>query len=244
MLKILIIGGTAEAAIIAKELVKRGVFVIISYAGRTVDIEPPIQSYRIGGFGGATGMSDFMKKEEITHLLDASHPFSKTITINSLVATKMANVNYICFEREKWGKEKEDSWRFVSDINKAVKLIEDDDSVFVTIGNKEIRYLNRRPKPFYLIRMITDPTDKIKLENYEIIFDKGPFELESEMNILKKYSINKLITKNSGSPAVFGKIHAARTMGVEVIMIERPALPTRKIFTDVEEVYQFFSSIA
>ena len=189
-------------------------------------------------------MSDFMKKEEITHLLDASHPFSKTITINSLVATKMANVNYVCFEREKWGKEKEDSWRFVSDINKAVKLIEDDDSVFVTIGNKEIRYLNRRPKPFYLIRMITDPTDKIKLENYEIIFDKGPFELESEMNILKKYSINKLITKNSGSPAVFGKIQAARTMGVEVIMIERPALPTRKIFTDVEEVFQFFSSIA
>ena len=58
------------------------------------------------------------------------------------------------------------------------------------------------------------------------------------------FFINKLITKNSGSPAVFGKIQAARTRGVEVIMIERPALPTRKIFTDVEEVFQFFSSIA
>jgi len=244
MLKILIIGGTAEAVIIAKELEKRGIYIILSYAGITENIDPPIENFRIGGFGGVEGMKKFIAEKGVTHILDASHPFSKIITINSIVAAQMAKVDYIGFERKKWEKEKEDSWRFVSDVNKAVKLINNEDRIFATIGNKEIRFLNRKPKPFYLIRMITEPTDKINLENFEIIFDRGPFERESEINIMRKYSINKLITKNSGSFAVFGKIQAARELGVEVIMIERPALPGRKVFTNAEEVVQFFSHLA
>jgi precorrin-6A/cobalt-precorrin-6A reductase len=59
---------------------------------------------------------------------------------------------------------------------------------------------------------------------------------------MKEFSINKLISKNSGSNAVVEKINAARKLGIEVIMIERPTLPQRKIFTNENQVLQFFSN--
>lgn len=225
-------------------LKQRNISVILSYAGVTSNIKPPINNFRIGGFGGPEGMVKFIKDESITHLLDASHPFSKTITINSIVAAQLSKISYIGFERQKWEKEEEDKWKIVTDINKAVRLLNDTDRIFVTTGNKEIRFLNRKPQPFYLIRMITEPNTKIRLENFKIIYERGPFSFENEVEIMRKYSINKLITKNSGSEAVFAKIQAARKLGLEVIMIDRPALPERKKFKDIEEVYQFFSHVA
>ena len=130
----------------------------------------------------------------------------------------------------------------MSDMNKAIKLIDETDRVFVTIGSKEIRFLNRKPKPFYLIRMINEPENKMLLDRFKLIFDRGPFIFEQELEIMKEFSINKLITKNSGSNAVVEKIHAARELGIEVIMIERPTLPKRKLFTDENQVVQFFST--
>ena len=59
---------------------------------------------------------------------------------------------------------------------------------------------------------------------------------------MKELSINKLRTNNSGSNAVVEKIRAARERSIEVIMIERPTLPKRKLFTDENQVVQFFST--
>ena len=74
------------------------------------------------------------------------------------------------------------------------------------------------------------------------LFLISPFTFEQELEIMKEFSINKLITKNSGSNAVVEKIHAARELSIEVIMIERPTLPKRKLFTDENQVVQFFSN--
>ena len=34
-----------------------------------------------------------------------------------------------------------------------------------------------------------------------------------------------VVAKNSGGPAAYGKIAAARTLGIEVMLLRRPALP-------------------
>ena len=82
MTKVLIIGGTAEAKNLHFRLQEKKLFTILSYAGLTESIDKEIKNIRVGGFGGATGMSAFIKDESITNILDASHPFSKNITVN------------------------------------------------------------------------------------------------------------------------------------------------------------------
>lgn len=52
--KILIIGGTREAAELAKRLVAQGLDVTSSLAGRTKEPAPMDGKLRVGGFGGRT----------------------------------------------------------------------------------------------------------------------------------------------------------------------------------------------
>jgi precorrin-6A/cobalt-precorrin-6A reductase len=242
MTKILIIGGTSEAKNLHNMLQEKKISTILSYAGLTENSYKEEKDIRVGGFGGAMGMSAFIEDKGITHILDASHPFSKNITVNSLLAAQLQKIDYLGFERPKWERQNGDTWKLVSDTNKAIKLIQETDRVFVTIGSKEIRFLNRKPKPFYLIRMINEPEQKMLLDRFKLIFDQGPFTFEQELELMKEFSINKLISKNSGSNAVVEKINAARKLGIEVIMIERPTLPQRKIFTNENQVLQFFSN--
>ena len=164
-------------------LQEKKISTILSYAGLTENSYKEEKDIRVGGFGGAMGMSAFIEDKGITHILDASHPFSKNITVNSLLAAQLKKIDYLGFERPKWERQNGDTWKLVSDTNKAIKLIQETDRVFVTIGSKEIRFLNRKPKPFYLIRMINEPEQKMLLDRFKLIFDQGPFTFEQELGL-------------------------------------------------------------
>jgi precorrin-6A/cobalt-precorrin-6A reductase len=56
----------------------------------------------------------------------------------------------------------------------------------------------------------------------ELLLDRGPFTLEAELSLLQQYSVDVLVTKNSGGAAP--KLEAARTLGTPVIMVDRPAV--------------------
>ena len=44
-----------------------------------------------------------------------------------------------------------------------------------------------------------------------------------------------MVAKNSGGTATYGKIAAARALGLEVIMLRRPALPDAPAVATVDE---------
>ena len=72
---ILILGGTAEAAKLATQLVAQGHRVISSLAGRTREPAKLEGEIRIGGFGGARGLTGYIARENVSLLIDATHPF-------------------------------------------------------------------------------------------------------------------------------------------------------------------------
>src|SRR5215468_434155 len=74
--RILILGGTAEARDLAARLVAAGTGVVSSLAGRVRDPKLPEGPVRIGGFGGADGLAAFLPAERITAMVDATHPFA------------------------------------------------------------------------------------------------------------------------------------------------------------------------
>ena len=86
MPRILLLGGTSEASALARLLAAQGVEAVYSYAGRTAaPIAQPLP-VRIGGFGGAGGLADYLRTHAITHLIDATHPFAATISRNAIAA--------------------------------------------------------------------------------------------------------------------------------------------------------------
>jgi precorrin-6A/cobalt-precorrin-6A reductase len=58
-----------------------------------------------------------------------------------------------------------------------------------------------------------------------LILDRGPYTVESESALMREHGTGLLVTKNSGGPMTAAKLTAARDLGVQVVMVARPALP-------------------
>jgi precorrin-6A/cobalt-precorrin-6A reductase len=94
--------------------------------------------------------------------------------------------------------------------------------VFVALGRKEMAPFVAAPQHLYVVRSV-DPVDPpLAVPHATYITGRGPFGEANERALLVAYGIDVLIAKNSGGPATYGKIAAARALGLPVIMLRRP----------------------
>src|SRR5690606_20939285 len=98
-MRILILGGTEEARLLADALVDRGHEITLSYAGRTTEPVPPRSHVRVGGFGGPAGLSDYINANGIERLVDATHPYSVQIASNAVAAAEAPGVPRVRLSR-------------------------------------------------------------------------------------------------------------------------------------------------
>ncbi|MGI9161551.1 MAG: precorrin-6A/cobalt-precorrin-6A reductase, partial [Mycobacterium sp.] len=84
-MRVLLLGGTAEGRELAARLHPR-TDVISSLAGRVPDPALPVGAVRIGGFGGVEGLRQWLRDNDITAVIDATHPFAATMTANAAAA--------------------------------------------------------------------------------------------------------------------------------------------------------------
>jgi precorrin-6A/cobalt-precorrin-6A reductase len=58
-----------------------------------------------------------------------------------------------------------------------------------------------------------------------LVLDRGPYTIEGESALMREHGVALLVTKNSGGPMTAAKLAAARDLGVQVLMVQRPPLP-------------------
>ena len=87
--KILILGGTTEARMLAERLAGRhDLNVTLSLAGRTASPARQPVPVRVGGFGGAAGLVGYLLREQIGVLIDATHPYASVISASAVTAAR------------------------------------------------------------------------------------------------------------------------------------------------------------
>ncbi len=224
-MRVLVLGGTTEASKLAQLLSKaHGIDATMSFAGRTKAITAPPIPYRVGGFGGVDGLTEYLIAGHINLLVDATHPFAEQISRHAEIAAKRAKIPLVVLSRPPWLRMQEDNWIDAPSMRDAVLALgRAPQKVFLTVGRLQIEAFAKAPQHFYLIRTIEPPTDPLTLPHYEIIHDRGPFALEAEVRLLQDNSVDVLVTKNSGGSAAFAKILAARRLRIPVIMVARPS---------------------
>jgi precorrin-6A/cobalt-precorrin-6A reductase len=222
--RILILGGTGEARELAAALVTAGADVISSLAGRVSRPRLPEGSVRVGGFGGADGLAAFLRDEGITHVVDATHPFAGTITVNAARAGTRTGVPLLILRRPGW--EADPSWDEVADIGAAATAAREwpGGGVFLTTGRRDLAAFAADGRHQFLVRTV-DPPDGPVPPRMTLILDRGPYTVDSESALMREHGIGLLLTKNSGGPMTAAKLTAARNLGVHVIMVRRPPLP-------------------
>src|SRR3979411_1672 len=71
----------------------------LSLAGRTSNPVPHPVPLRVGGFGGAEGLADYMKKQRIDRPIDATHPYAAQMSANAAHAAARADVPLLALRR-------------------------------------------------------------------------------------------------------------------------------------------------
>lgn len=234
--RILVLGGTTEARQLAELLAGRTEFeTTVSLAGRTETPKPLPVPTRIGGFGGVPGLVDYLDREKIDLLIDATHPFANQISANAAEAASAAGVPIFALCRPGWLKQPHDRWISVGNVAAAVIALGDAPRrVFLSIGRQEAYQFSSAPQHYYLVRSV-DPVDPpLAVPHCDYLLATGPFTAAGETDLFQYNRIDALVTKNSGGTATYGKIEAARALGLAVIMIERQPPPGVRTVHDAE----------
>jgi precorrin-6A/cobalt-precorrin-6A reductase len=223
--KILLLGGTAEASMLARLLAGDGRFApVLSLAGRTRAPAPSPIARRIGGFGGVPGLVAFLRANRIAALIDATHPFARHMPHHARAAAVEAGIPSLRIARPAWTSGPGDRWIVVDSLDQAAGTLGPiPRRVFLTIGRQELAPFVAAAHHRYLIRSV-DPVDALPAGS-EAIAARGPFALADEISLLAAHRIEVVVTKNAGGDATRAKLDAARALGLPVVMVARPTPP-------------------
>ncbi len=238
-MRLLILGGTAEAASIAEQAVAlSGTEVITSLAGRTRAPRKVPGEQRIGGFGGPEAMADYLRNQRIDALVDATHPFALNISANAAAACDAAGVSRLMLVRPPWKPGPDDNWISVANAAGAASEINARGyrHAFLATGRQELPAFADMPHIRLLVRLVDPPAAALQLADYEVVTGRGPFVEAEEHDMLSRHGIDVIVAKNAGGIGSWPKLAAARRLGIPVVMIERSGRQTGEIVETVDDV--------
>lgn len=227
-MRVLVLGGTGEARALAAELARRpGVRVVSSLAGRVSDPALPVGEVRIGGFGGVEGLVGYLRGERIDAVIDATHPFARTMTEHAVAAADVTRVPLVVLRRPGWQAQPGDDWTTVADIREAARVTAaaPEGCVFVTTGRRDLAAFAGDDRHTHLVRAVEPPEPPMPART-TVLLDRGPYTVDSETYLMRANGVVMLATKNSGGTMTRAKLVAARELGVPVVMVERPPVPS------------------
>lgn len=221
-MKILILGGTAEARELANRLVAMGHTVITSLAGRTQDPKLPEGEIRMGKFGGIPGLCAYLRAAGIERLVDATHPYAGLMSINAVAAAQATGIRLVRYMRPAWEQKPGANWLTVETAAEAAAALPHNADVLLTTGHTGLDKFLERDDCQFVVRTIEAPAMELP-RHASLLQSRPPYGLADEMALMEREGITHLVTKNSGGTQTAAKLEAAQRLGVKVIMIARPA---------------------
>ena len=229
--KILLLGGTADARIIADRLAETpNLITEMSLAG--VLSKPPKMALplRIGGFGGIDGLVQYIHDHGITILIDATHPYAAQMSHHAVMACQKTGIRRLTLWRPPWQAEKEDDWHGFDGWPELINAVPKGARVFMAAGQDGMKALPLTPEFSVVARALAKPED---LPDYvEMIKDLPGKTEDAEADLFQQHQISHIICKNSGGTSSQAKLLAARTLRLPVLMINRPSAPPQPIYPD------------
>ncbi len=239
--RLLILGGTGEAAALAEQAGKKfgdSLDVVSSLAGRVNKPRPLPGTIRLGGFGGADGLADYLMAEKIDFLIDATHPFATRISANAHLACDRTKTPRLILERPPWPDP--DGVVRVDDFAAAAQAVRKlGKRAFLSFGHQGLEAFADLGDVKLVIRVIEPPSS---LPNATLITERPPFTRAHEKKLLSDHQIDVLVSKDSGGAALPAKITAAQEMALAIILIARPAPEPGDTVTTVEDALMWLGA--
>ncbi|OLF56329.1 cobalt-precorrin-6A reductase [Pseudomonas chlororaphis] len=220
MKRILLLGGVTEALAIARTLGPEHIYSLAGIGRVPDDLRCQV---RVGGYGGAEGLAQFVGEQGVDLLLDATHPYAAQISQNAARAARLSGIPCWALRRPAWQPQAGDDWRDIRDWAGLIQALKPFKRPLFTLGREPLQHLHEIPaEQFWTLRALDVYPGNARCE---VIGARGPFLIDDERQLFERRRIDVLISKNSGSSATEPKLEVARERGVPVLILQRPPLP-------------------
>ncbi|WP_158933803.1 cobalt-precorrin-6A reductase [Burkholderia sp. S171] len=221
MKRILLLGGTGDALVIARRLGADHIYSLAGLGRTPGDLGCHV---RVGGFGGVAGLKAFIEAESIGLIVDATHPYAAQMSRHASAARALQNIECWALRRAPWQPQTGDDWREAAEFPDIVHTLVPYKYPLWTLGRQPLAHLDVIPPSQHWTIRCLDPHPGTARAT--IIGARGPFSLDGERALFDAQQTDVLISKNSGGAATEAKLAVARERGLPVIMLQRPILPS------------------
>lgn len=241
----LIFGGTVEGRQLTETLSKYNISLTVSVAteyGKSLLSD--LSNVRIlTGRMDESEMIQLLKKGNITHVIDATHPYALLVTENIVSACNKTGIPYLRVLRT-LDNPKNDCI-YVSSLKDCVNYLEQTEgNILVTTGSKELGtftllrdYQSRIYARVLPMVSVLEECNNLGFQGKHLLCMQGPFTEDLNYALLKQYNIQYLVTKETGKAGGYeDKINAAKRAGITTIVI---GLPEQTTGLSYEEAFSY-----
>lgn len=243
---ILLLGGTADTEPVARALLGLGRSVLVSTVTDyplTLSSHPGIQR-RFGALHSVS-LGELIREHGIVAIVDATHPYAEIIGPLSRRVAGEQGIPYFRFLRPKTEVTGEAVFYAKDHLEAARMVCAFERSVLLTVGTKNIdvyvEAAQRTKTPLYA--RVLDRQDSIDtclssgLPSEAIISGKGPFTTLHNIELIQRFNIGVLVTKDGGvAGGMKEKLEAARKTDCRLVIVDRPRTKEVYVYSDIDSM--------
>ncbi|NLW23648.1 MAG: precorrin-6A reductase [Clostridia bacterium] len=252
---ILVLGGTTEGRILAKNIQDTGRKVLLTtvspyggYLGQEEGVRDvrskPLTSWEL---------EQVLLQERVEKVVDATHPYAVQISKTAMEVCGKLAVPYGRFERESLVLPKHPLLVKVSGYEEAVeRLATLGENIFLTTGSRNLALFCKTPVlkgKRIIARVLPEPEvlqhcRELGLKPDQVVALQGPFSKESNIWMYRHFQAQVVVTKESGNVGGFlSKWEACLELGLPLVVLARPKLSYPRVLTNWEEVLHFINEV-
>ena len=245
-----LIGGTTESAALANAIASLGLPCIVTVttaAAEELYSKIPLQDIRVGRLT-ATQLDPFLQEQQITAILDASHPYAVEISKMATRAAAERTIPYLRFERLAVDPQADTAQVILLESFETLIVSDylDQQRVLLTVGYKALPLFHNWHERSTLFARILPAVTSVEaarragFSTDRIIALRPPVTAELEKALWRQWNISLVVTKASG---VAGGEDIKRTvaaeLGIPLVVIARPVVDYPEQTSDFSVALEF-----
>jgi precorrin-6A/cobalt-precorrin-6A reductase len=234
---ILLLGGTSELYPLSQELLNNGLEVLVSTA-TNIHINLPQNIKRRCGRLTTLEMISLCSTAGIKLIIDAGHPFASILHLTCVAVSTQTSIPLLRLIRPPSDLPL-DIAQIATHEQAAAMAFSCKGPVLLTIGSQNLTpyVLCARQTKLPILARILDYHESINaclnlgLTEDEFIVGRGPFNVQTNADLIRKYNASVLVSKDSGQPGgLYAKIEAAKKENCKVIIVTRQDTKTQGFY--------------